>query len=257
MSESEPQAEDLDLKQVETYAKANVNNLPPQYNGDPEKFIKSWKDMRAEITRLQQNAKAPVAGEEQEAPRQDATPPEKLVIPDKPVPTPQATEDEWNKWGGEIATNGALNDETREAIKKRYGIPDAILNSYVDGVRLKQKEVAASAAETVGGAQSLNDILAWSTENLTDEERGSVNESLKRPGWQNVLLGLKSRMDSSAHKEPKSRVSTTTGVPYGVKPFANQKELVAAMRDPKYKYDPEYQAAVAARVRITGHTKND
>lgn len=111
-----------------------------------------------------------------------------------PIPTPQVPKDEWNKWGGEIAANGALSDETREAIKKQYGIPDDILNSYVKCVRLKQKEAVASAAKTVGGAQNLKDIFAWATENLTDKERESVNESLKRPGWQNVLLDLKDRV---------------------------------------------------------------
>ena len=102
----------------------------------------------------------------------------------------------------------------------------------------------------------LKKIIAWAQDNLNDVERASVNESLAKPGWQNVLLGLKTRMDMS-NPEPKARIGTVSGVPAAIKPFATSKEMTTALRDPRYKYDPEYQAVVQERIRISGAMKNN
>jgi hypothetical protein len=254
MSENEIPEVDTELKNVETFARSNPNNLPPQYNGDPEKFIKSWKDMRAEITRLQQAGKQPTPPEpvtQDRRPDADVSVPD-LKIPDKPV---QPNEDEWNKWGVEISNTGNVSQETRSAIKSKFGIPDQILDTYVDGIRAKQRQLATEAAGVVGGPDELKSVIQWATDNLPDAERDAVNSALKQPGWQNVLLGIKARRDAT-NTEPKTRVVGSSGVPVGVKPFANSKEMVAAMRDPRYKFDSDYQNLVQERVRITGHSKN-
>ena len=253
MSETNETPEvDTELANVESFARSNPNNLPPQYNGDPEKFIKSWKDMRAEITRLQQANKQPTTPEAVEKPTAPAAVPDNLKIPEK---APQPSEDEWNTWGAEISSTGTVSPETREVIKKKFGIPDQILDTYVDGIRTKQRQLATEAAGLVGGPDELKGVIQWATDNLPDAERDAVNSALKQPGWQNVLLGLKARRDST-NTEPKSRVVGTSGVPAGVKPFANSKEMVMAMRDPRYKFDSAYQAMVQERVRLTGVTKN-
>lgn len=254
MSENENPEVDTELQSVETFARSNPSNLPPQYNGDPEKFIKSWKDMRAEITRLQQAGKQqqpPPETAPQTPPKTDSAPAD-LKIPDKPA---QPNEDEWNKWGVEISNTGDVSQETRAAIKSKFGIPDQILDTYVDGIRAKQRQLATEASSVVGGPEELKGIIQWASDNLPDAEREAVNNALKQPGWQNVLLGIKARRDAT-NTEPKTRIVGSSGVPAGIKPFANSKEMVAAMRDPRYKYDSEYQNLVQERVRITGYSKN-
>lgn len=256
MSENETPEVDVELQQVENFARSNPNNLPPQYGGDPDKFIKSWKDMRAEITRLQQ------AGKKQEAPpttpAAEAPPPVKtpdnLTIPEKKVET-KPTEDEWNQWGQEISATGAISDATKEAIRSRFGIPDQVVDAYVDGIRARQRQLAEEASKVVGGTEELQATIQWAAENLDEAERQAVNAALKQPGWQNVILGLKARRAAS-NTEPKSRVAAVSGVPAGIKPFANSKEMVAAMRDPRYKFDTEYQLMVQERVRASGVLKN-
>lgn len=244
---------DKELASAESWARSNPNNLPPQFNGDPEKFLASYKEMRATLTRTQQElasvkkpANEPV---NQEKPVQS---PDSLKIPDKPV---EPSNEEWMKWGGEIISSGDISSDSRAAIKKRFGIPDQIIDTYVDGIRSKQKEMVNQAASVVGSTDELNKIIQWAADNLTDEERVSINSALSKPGWQNVLLGLQVRQNAT-NPEPKTRVSTTTGVPSVIKPFANSKEMVTAMRDPRYKYDTEYQQFVQSRVRITGVSKD-
>jgi len=255
MSETENNPEvDVDLNNVETFARSNPDSLPPQFKGDPDKFIKSWKDMRAEITKLQQAKKTtpPEIESQGRPPETEVSSPDDLKIPTKPT---QLSDDEWNKWGMEISSTGNLSQETKTAIKARFGIPDQILDTYVDGIRARQRQLATEASGIVGGPEELNSIIRWATDNLQDDEREAVNASLKQPGWQNVLLGLKTRRDMQ-NTEPKSRVAGSSGVPAGIKPFASSKEMVAAMRDPRYKFDSEYQDYVQQRVRITGYSKN-
>jgi hypothetical protein len=257
MSETNETPEvDVELQNVETFARSNPGNLPPQYNGDPEKFIKSWKDMRAEITRLQQAGKSkPSVETEQVTQSTPVAAPSSLVVPNK-TEAPKPTEDEWNKWGHEIHTTGSITAETKNQIKARFGIPDQVVDAYIDGIKARQRQLADEASKIVGGPNELNSIIKWATDNLDDAEREAVNNGLKSPGWQNVILGLKARRES-ANPEPKTRIAASSGVPAGIKPFATSKEMVAAMRDPRYKYDSEYQQMVQDRVRASGTMKYD
>lgn len=249
MSENEQPEVDTELQQVENFARSNPSNLPPQYNGDPEKFIKSWKDMRSEITRLQQSKKAP---EPQAAPAEPSEPPkapDNLSIPSKPAAQPQP--EEWNKWGEELSTTGSLSPETKMRIQQQYNVPADVVDAYVDGIKARQRALADEAAQLVGGNEELAATIQWATENLGEAERNAINSALRQPGWQNIVMGLKARRDA-ANTEPRSRINRSSGVPATTKPFANSKEMVAAMRDPRYKYDSEYQQYVQDRVRASG-----
>lgn len=258
MSESNETPEvDVELQNVEAFARSNPSNLPPQYNGDPEKFIKSWKDMRAEITRLQQAGKAKQQTEpEIVSDNPPAAPaPNNLAIPNKPD-SPKPSDDEWKRWGHEIHTTGSISPGTKEMIKSKFGIPDQVVDAYIDGIRARQRQLAEEAASVVGGTEELNSIIKWASENLNDDEREAVNNSLRSPGWQNVILGLKARREAS-NTEPKIRINGSSGIPSGIKPYASSKEMVMAMRDPRYKFDSEYQQMVHDRVRASGTMKYD
>lgn len=258
MSESNETPEvDIELQKVEAFARSNPNNLPPQYNSDPEKFIKSWKDMRAEITRLQQAGKSKPQVEQEAIPvdAPAAKTPDSLAIPNKPEAS-KPTDEEWHRWGHEIHTTGSISPDTKEQIKTKFGIPDQVVDAYIDGIKARQRQLAEEAAKVVGGTDELNSIIKWASENLDDAEREAVNNSLKSPGWQNVILGLKARR-AATNTEPKTRITASSGVPAGIKPFATSKEMVAAMRDPRYKFDSEYQQMVQDRVRASGAMKND
>lgn len=248
---------DAELQSVEKFAKSSPNSLPPQFNGDPEKFIKSYKDMRAEITRLQQKAKTPVQEEQKEV-KADTKPIDNLSIPDKPKDAPEPTQDEWNTWTSELATTGQLSPESREAIKSKFKMPDNVIDGYVSGYQLKLRQTADRAAELVGGQDNLKAVVEWAQQSLKDDERESVNSALRSPGWENVLLGLKARMDqtSPVKGEPQRFEGVAkAGVPASIEPFANKREMVAAMQDPRYKTDSKYQNWVYTKLRATSHLK--
>lgn len=247
---------DAELQAVEKFAKSSPNNLPPQFNGDPEKFIKSYKDMRAEITRLQQKVKQPTS----EAPKDETQPPvnpvDNLKIPEKKEPAP--TMEDWGKWEGELNATGVLSNGSRELIKQRFGMPDSVIDGYVSGYQLKLKQTADRAADLVGGQETLRSVVEWAQQSLNDAERDSVNNALRSPGWENVLIGLKARMEqnSPTRNEPKNHSGfTKPGVSNAAEPFANKREMVAAMQDPRYKTDSKYQEWVYAKIRASSKLK--
>lgn len=253
---------DPEIALADKWARTNPNELPPQFGGDPDKFMKSYKEQRSALTKAQQeNAQLrqgvaivdKIVNDEPVGKMPDA-----LVIPSKPVEAPSPTQDEWGKWGTEIDTTGDITPQSREDIKKRFNIPDEIIDGYVHGVAARHKQHAQIASEIVGGSEELTGIIQWAQENLDDNERQAVNSGLSNIGWQNVLLGLKARRtQANAHSEPKTKVQTSSGISNGIKPFASPAEMTAAMRDPRYKNDPDFQENVYARLRITGHSKND
>lgn len=240
---------DAELQAAELWAKANPNNLPPQFNGDPDKFMASYKEMRATLTRTQQENAKLKSAEKPPVEEKEIKPPESLTVPKKTEPETQPSTEDWSNWGSEITQTGNLAEETRAKIRARFNIPDSVINEYIDGARARQRQAAEEAAKIVGGSQKLASIVQWAADNLKEEERTAVNAALRQPGWQNVILGLKARMDMN-NTEPKSKVETSSGIPAGLKPFANVNEMTKAMRDPRYKYDAEYQATVQAKFAL-------
>lgn len=261
MSESETPAQpDPEIVSAEKWAKSNVANLPPQFGGDPDKFMASYKEMRATLTRTQQenaslkNSSPEAAQEGSAAEPPKAQLPPSLSVPDKPVP-PTTPQFDWDKVGHELVATGDLSPETRTLIQKTMNVPDTMINGYISGVKAQQQQHAAVAAQVVGGTEQLTGIIKWAQENLPEEERLAVNAGLSSPGWQNVLLGLKSRA-SVMGNEPKSKVNTVQGIAPTLKPYATSSEMVMAMRDPRYKFDSEYQNLVQQRVRLSGNVRD-
>ncbi len=255
MSEENQEAIDHELVSAEKWARSNAANLPPQFNGDPDKFLASFKEMRSTLTKTQQ--------ENAELKKSSSPPPaDKAIEPTKPIDNltipnkaPEPEEHNWDVVNQELLSTGDLSAETRAMIQKKLNVPEYMVSGYVDGIKARQQQHAASAAQVVGGTQELTDIIKWSQENLGEDERQAVNMGLRSPGWQNVLLGLKARA-AVVSKEPKSKVDTVAGHAPTLKPFATSAEMVMAMRDPKYKYDSAYQDMVQQRVRLSGTLKN-
>tara|TARA_R110001592_G_scaffold158191_2_gene389309 strand:+ start:28692 stop:29627 length:936 start_codon:yes stop_codon:yes gene_type:complete len=262
-----------------------------QENGEaiPENFqnagawFDSLKGAQAEYTKARQevselkknfadgNTENPnyVAPTEPEAPVEEAPKldMDKLEIPEAP-PEPEETvapngkiiqPENWATWGLEIDNNdGNLTDNTRESIKSEFGVQDAIIDEIVAGRRAMMKQAVNEAASVVGSEQELNTLMDWASKNLPSEERAKINQGLRTPAWETVMLGLKTKYESSVPsrkaKEPTSMVEQaqpTANVGSPEEPFGSRDLMLSAMRDTRYTRDPKYRAAVEEKMRIT------
>jgi len=262
-----PTDEERELASVEKYARANPNNLPDQFKGDPDKFIASYKELRKSYTKASQELSK--IKKQQEQPQADVDPqPEeneppisdKLAIPAQPEPT--ENDAEWDELGLELQKSGDLSAQTRQKIKAKYKVPDHIINQYVDGWKQRSIALVQEAAKMVGGNDELQKIIKYASESLSDQERQVVNQQLSSPAWKTTLLGLHARMSKETNnnpinKEPKKSVPQTTSMvaTQEIEPFFNRKDMTAHIRDKRYGVDRKYTEWVQARIRASGDSK--
>lgn len=173
----------------------------------------------------------------------------------KPVNTPRVSEEDWVRWGREIDSAGSVSSATRKEMQEKMGAPDTIIDQLVKSRRALAKQSWEDAASVVGGNDNLKRMFKWAQENLSAEEIAATNRALQTTAYKNVLLGLKAQYESSqpqvkTTQEPQSlpnRVNPSQ-VPLSVQVFKNFAEQQAALRDPRYRVDPNYRKAVEAMV---------
>ena len=266
----------------ERHVQANGEAVPENFK-DAGAWFDSLKGAQAEYTKARQevselkknfaegNTENPnyVAPEETEAPVEEVPQldMDKLEIPEA-APEPEETvapngkiiqPENWAEWGLEIDNNnGSLSDDTRESIKSEFGVQDAIIDEIIAGRKAMMKQAVNEAASVVGSEQELNTLMDWASKNLPADERAKINEGLRTPAWETVMLGLKTKYQSSVPsqkaKEPTSMVEQaqpTANVGSVEEPFGSRDLMLAAMRDTRYTRDPKYRAAVEEKMRIT------
>ena len=167
---------------------------------------------------------------------------------------------EWNDWGNIIdASGGDVPDSLRNVIKSRLNVDDKIINDYMNQRQAVQQQNVENAAGLVGGQQELNKLMAWSAENLSEDERLAVNSQLAGPGYKTAILGLKARYETSDNvsaargREPGVTPNRTASVNayQGITSYASNQEMFADQRNPRYKTDAKFRESVDARIIAT------
>jgi len=172
----------------------------------------------------------------------------------------EVTVGEWNDWGAIIdASEGTVPDDLRSVIKSKLNIDDKIIDDYMNQRSMLQQQNVRTAAETVGGQEELNKIMAWASSNLTEDERLAVNGQLAGPGYKTAVMGLKARYEASdnvsvargreASATP-NRTSTANAFE-SVQRYASQQEMFADQRNPRYRTDSKFRQAVEQRIIAT------
>jgi hypothetical protein len=183
---------------------------------------------------------------------------EELKITAPPVQPPSSSRvnaEDWLRWGKEIDSTGAVSAATRKEIESKMGADEIIIEQLIKGRKALAKQSWDDAAGVVGGNDNLKRMFKWAQENLTTEEVAATNRALQTNAYKNVLLGLKARYEQENKVQPKvqepqampNRVNPSQ-VPQAVQVFKNFAEQQAALRDPRYRVDPNYRKAVEAMV---------
>lgn len=251
-----PGSPEYDVAHVKNWAENNPDRIPEQFGGDAEKFVASYKELQAKFTQTSQEnaqlkAAAPVV---EETP---AEPVESLTIPEETTPEPSG--DQWEAWGAELNQNGSLSETSRETIRDLYKVPDSVIDSFVEGRQAQSRAQTEAAGNMVGGPGVLKGMIDWASKNMTEPERNSINAQLSSPGWETVLLGLKSRYEAGnpTAKEPKSGAVGSAGASSAaVTPFNTSTEMMEAIRDPRYHSNKDgYRDEVMRRIAGTNQNK--
>lgn len=142
------------------------------------------------------------------------------------------------------AETGALDDTDYEALEKS-GITRDVVDAFIEG----QKALTARYEEQVladfGGREAYSKMTEWAKANWSKEKIAVFNKAVESRNIdeaQIAISGLRSAYQEANGSGPARVIDATPGsTQVG---FASTREMVQAMKDPRYLTDPVYQAAV-------------
>ncbi len=207
----------------------------------PEKF-KSAEDMAKAYAELESKIGKPAE------PNAD-TPPA-----DTPAPA-DATPDDANKalsergldlskFSNEFSERGELTPESYAELEKA-GLTKDIVDQYIEGQKARATQFEVAVKGEVGGDAQYNQMVTWAKSNMSPDEITAFNSAVSSGDINQAklaVLGLSTRYSAANGSDPKRTIGG--GKAGAEDAFESTAQLTEAMRDPRYKNDPAYRAAV-------------
>jgi len=150
----------------------------------------------------------------------------------------------------EWRANGTLSEETFAAYEKA-GVTRAQIDTYIEGQEALARERESEAYAVVGGEESYKAMQAWANANLTQPEKDAYDRDVfgkDKAVRANAIRGLAARYAQSEGSDGKMVVPNSDGGKQAGEHFGSKAEMIAAMRDPKYKTSATYRNEVAQKI---------
>tara|TARA_R100000664_G_C2703380_1_gene102885 strand:- start:23 stop:814 length:792 start_codon:yes stop_codon:yes gene_type:complete len=158
---------------------------------------------------------------------------------------------DWDKISSDFAVNNELSDDHRKSLNAA-GIPDDIINNYLELHSVGQEFSQQRTIEYAGGEENINAMFDWARSNLSEEEVNNYNDMLNSPNWRMAIdsLRVSSQVDGVASDQNSRAPSLVEGEMSGVSgaAFPSKQQMIEAMSDPRYKSDPAFRNQVRLRV---------
>jgi hypothetical protein len=152
----------------------------------------------------------------------------------------------------EIGELGQLSQETAEALG------EDVATAIEQLVANQQSSVELSTEETqqiqgiVGGDEAYNQMISWSSSNLSDGEKDAYNEVMNSGNVNAIywaVKGLQSAYQNAVGYDGSMIQGRAASDQQG---FRSMAELVRAQRDPRYENDQAYRSDVEAKLLRSG-----
>jgi hypothetical protein len=205
----------------------------------PEKF-KSPEDMAKAYAELESRLGQP------KPPEPPQTPPQKTEGQQQ---APQAGQQpDWNALSQEIVDSGSLSPESRAKVLS-MGIPEAIVDGYVQGQVAQVKAFTSSLHEAAGGEQQYDTLREWAASNMSEPEKAALQAMVNQgiDGGRMAIQTMKARFEAAVGRNADFSVG---GKPPGgfTAGYESVEQMKADMRDPRYSRDPAFRAMVEQKV---------
>lgn len=170
----------------------------------------------------------------------------------------QATQDEardfienqglsFDKYYQEYNDEGGLTRNSYNELAKA-GIPQQMVDSWIQGQEALQDRFVESAYSEVGGQENFNNMLEWATNNLPSEEVDAFNRAIDSANPSDSMFAIKAlNARYMAENSQPNLLRGDTGTP-STGSFKSLAELRSAMADPQYTTDPAFRDQVAQKL---------
>lgn len=212
--------------------------LPEKFNS-PEDLAKAYGELEKQFTHKAQTA---------EATKTDET---KANVPKTDDAVNQIVENaglNMTDLSAEYEQSGQLTEESYEKLAKA-GVSREYVDGYIRGQEALAVQYQSEVFDIAGGQHGYTEMIQWAARNLTTDEVNAFNTSVNSGNVEQAKLsvqGLMARYSISEGSEPRLIKGVATGDATAV--FRSTAELVAAMKDPKYKNDPAYRQDVIEKL---------
>lgn len=251
---STPEEDPKHVEKMVAKAEAGTTNTPPakatdakpEWLGDfesPEALAKAYDELRAKMSA----EGAPKEGDDADKPKGEAA----EADPAQAAEAAKAVEEagmDMAALESEFTENGELSAESYEKLEKA-GFDKDTVNKYIAGQQAIAEQMQSRIEAHVGGAETLDSMISWAAENLSDAEKEAYNnvmDTADEAGLKLALDGLKAKYVAAQGNEPKLLSGSAKGDTGSV--FRSVKELTTAMGDPRYASDPAYRQDVEAKL---------
>lgn len=162
----------------------------------------------------------------------------------QPSPLTDAMERARDEW----ATTHEVSEDARKALEDA-GIPSAILDLYLEGLRAQTEKVVGEIHSIAGGEDAYNAMVGWAARALPEAEIDAFNDALDNPALREAaILGLQAKFAKANPSEGKLVIPNDGGAAPG-DVFSNKDELIAAQKDPRYQTDATYRQSVMEKLQ--------
>ena len=149
---------------------------------------------------------------------------------------------------GEITKDGQLSEDSLKALKAQ-GIPQELIDGYVENFKLAQEAATKTSLDYVGGQEEWNKINAWAKENLTGSEREFYNQALNSDQWMGAVDTLKQKMAAKSPTGGEGKLETGGSPNVPSVGYEYREQMVTDMQDPRYKTDPKFRQEVMVKIQ--------
>ena len=149
----------------------------------------------------------------------------------------------------EFNETGDLSKDTRDKLSQS-GISEEMLDNYIEGQKARVEKEIDEISQCVGGREKMTEVIKWAAENLTDEEKMSINGVTDKNLMMIVLENLKGRMEEKEGKLPEAQIEGE-GTKTTIDVYKSQAQMLEAIRDSRYKTDEAYRAEVLEKIHAS------
>lgn len=231
-------------------AEAQEPEAPERPEWLPSKF-KSPAELAAAYHALErkmgQPAPAPKPKAEGDQPQPD----------DQPDPAPAISRERLSAYYEEYASTGVLSDQTYAELAG-MGLDRDLVDAYISGQQAQTQRTTQELYSVVGGEERYQELsqsiqAAIRGGKISREEVEAYNAALERGDMTSARLALRGLAAAVGHGAPgpkpgKRQVNGSRSANAGATPYESQAQIVAAMRDPRYRKDPAYRDEVDRRL---------
>lgn len=153
--------------------------------------------------------------------------------------------------GREIAETGDISAEAREKLVAK-GIPAEVIDQHVSGSKAQIALGVKAAYDAAGGEDAFKAMSEWAAKDASEEQLLTYNTLVQKGDPKSIEAAMKylSGAYEAANGKPAARrvEGTANGAPSS-DVYSSRQQVTADMKDPRYKNDPAFRAAVEAKVK--------